>query len=166
VKRPIPDSYWVEPGRLLAGEYPGAKLDDDSMPRLAAFAAAGVTSFVDLTEEREMLSPYRPLVAAGIRVERHPIPDSGVPSAAEMRVILDRIDAELERREVVYVHCWGGHGRTGTVIGCWLVRHGLTGERALARIAELRTGVPDADWHHSPENPRQRRMVLGWRLGE
>jgi len=27
MKAPIPDSYWVEPGRLLAGEYPGARLE-------------------------------------------------------------------------------------------------------------------------------------------
>lgn len=162
MRPPIPDSYWVERGRLLAGEYPGAQLAADAQPRLRAFAAAGVTSFVDLTEELERLTAYAPLVAEGIRVERHPIPDTGVPSEAEMREILDRIDSELDRGEVVYVHCWGGHGRTGTVVGCWLVRHGRTGREALDRIAELRAEVPEADWRESPENDRQRRMVLEW----
>lgn len=27
IHRPIPDSYWVVPGKLLAGEYPGSKTD-------------------------------------------------------------------------------------------------------------------------------------------
>ena len=27
---PIPDSYWVVPGRLLAGEYPGARSEAGS----------------------------------------------------------------------------------------------------------------------------------------
>ena len=36
----------------------------------------------------------------------------------------------------VYVHCWGGIGRTGTTVGCWFVRHGRTGDQALAEIAE------------------------------
>ena len=31
----------------------------------------------------------------------------------------------------MYLHCWGGVGRTGTVVGCWLVRHGRTGDEAL-----------------------------------
>jgi hypothetical protein len=29
-ERPIPDSYWVWPGRVLAGEYPGSKHDADA----------------------------------------------------------------------------------------------------------------------------------------
>ena len=36
----------------------------------------------------------------------------------------------------VYVYCWGGIGRTSTAVGCWLVRHGMTGDEALAEIAE------------------------------
>ena len=45
---PTDGSYWVEPGRLLAGSYP-----ED----VQALQAAGVTLFVDLTEEGE-LPPY------------------------------------------------------------------------------------------------------------
>jgi hypothetical protein len=30
---PIPDSYWVMPGRLLAGEYPGHKDEAQALPR-------------------------------------------------------------------------------------------------------------------------------------
>jgi protein-tyrosine phosphatase len=161
MRPPIPDAYWVVPGRLLAGEYPGAKLDEDALPRLAAFAAAGVMSFVDLTEEREGLTPYARLLAPGTRWLRTPIVDQGCPSGDEMRVILDRIDEELARGDGVYLHCWGGHGRTGTVVGCWLVRHGASPEEALARIVELRRELPDAAMS-SPENPRQRQVVLEW----
>src|SRR3712207_6971239 len=42
-----------------------------------------------------------------------------------------------------YVHCWGGIGRTGTVVGCYLVEHGMDGEQAIAAIAEWRAGTPD-----------------------
>ena len=41
--------------------------------------------------------------------------------------ILDAIDKALEDGKNVYVHCWGGIGRDGTVVGCWLVRHVMTG---------------------------------------
>ena len=43
---------------------------------------------------------------------------------------LDAIDAELAAGGLVYVHCWAGCGRTGVVVGCWLVRHGRARRRA------------------------------------
>lgn len=161
MRPPIPDSYWVVPGQLLAGEYPGAKLAADAEPRLAAFTAAGITSFVDLTEESEGLSLYSPLIG-GARCKRLPIRDGGCPTPAEMRAILDWIDSEIADGHVVYVHCWGGHGRTGTVIGCWLVRHGAVPKAALAQIAELRREVPDAAWMPSPETGEQTKLVERW----
>lgn len=161
MKPPIPDSYWVVPGKLLAGEYPGAKLDADALQRLKSFSASGVTSFVDLTEESEGLSPYSSLLD-GAKWMRLPIADGGCPTPEQMRAILDSIDGELADDRVVYAHCWGGHGRTGTVVGCWLVRHGLVPKAALAQIGKLRVGVPDADWMPSPETSGQVRLVERW----
>jgi protein tyrosine phosphatase len=59
------------------------------------------------------------------------------------------------------VHCWGGVGRTGTVVGCWLVRHGLAGGDALARVEALRATTPKAN-RPSPETDTQRDLVRGW----
>jgi predicted protein tyrosine phosphatase len=155
---PIPASYWVVHGRLLAGRYPGALAKEDAQTRLAAFHERGVTSFVDLTEEHEGLPPYDALLAKDVRFARRAIPDFGCPSPEHMSETLDLIDAELERGEVVYVHCFGGRGRTGTVVGCWLVRHGASGEEALAKINTLREHVPGP----SPETEDQRQLVKAW----
>ncbi len=134
---------------LLAGPYPGP----GDVERLRA---AGVELFVDLTEAGEYgISSYDP---AGGRHLRFPIPDHGVPSEEEMAAILDTLDAGLADGAGVYVHCLAGAGRTGTVAGCWLVRHGLTGGEALVAIAERR-GVA---CRPSPETPEQREFVLGW----
>ncbi len=162
MKVPIPESYWVEAERFLAGEYPGAPTDADAVPKLAAFREGGVTSFIDLTEEIEGLRPYEGWLPQGVRVRRSPIPDGACPSWKQMRETLDLVDDELARGEVVYLHCWGGHGRTGTVVGCWLVRHGLNGPEALRRLVELRRDTPDARLWPSPETEEQRQMVLGW----
>ena len=93
-----------------------------------------------------------------------PIRDFSVPTEEELRRILDTIDLALDRGEVVYVHCFGGRGRTGTVVGCHLVRHGLAPEEALARVAELRAGLPDAS-SPSPETAAQLELVRRWRPG-
>lgn len=166
---PIADSYWVQRGALLAGEYPGALTDKETLQKLAALLDAGVTLFVDLTEQDEYgLRPYFLLaqqIAAtrGQTLAHHrlSIPDMGVTTPAQLTAILDEIDAALAQGQVVYVHCYGGIGRTGTVIGCWLVRHGQTGEQALATIAERRRNIPDG-WRRSPETEAQIRMVLTW----
>ena len=51
---PIPDAYWVVPGQLLAGEYPGAKDTAAARRKLRLFLDAEFTFFLDLTEEGEL----------------------------------------------------------------------------------------------------------------
>jgi hypothetical protein len=155
VKVPLPGSYWVVEGRFAAGEYPWALAEQGSR------AAVAVTSFVNLTEEHEGLPPYEANVAQDVRLARRSIPDFGCPSPEHMADTLDLIDSELERGEVVYLHCFGGRGRTGTVVGCWLVRHGSSGEEALAKVKNLRQRIPQAA-RPSPETAQQRDFVRAW----
>jgi protein-tyrosine phosphatase len=63
----------------------------------------------------------------------------------------------------VYVHCWGGVGRTGTVIGCWLLRHGLAEPGDVLKVLmELRQQDQQRRQRMSPESPEQQRFVKGW----
>lgn len=164
---PIEGSYWVQLGRLLAGPYPAARSEAETRARLRALLEAGVSVFVDLTEPHEY-APYMPLALeeAGrlgrrVRHVRLPVVNFDVPEPDRMRAILDTIDAALIAGETVYVHCMGGIGRTGTAVGCWLVRHGQAGEDALRAIERLR-----GDGVESPETPEQFAFVRGWREGE
>lgn len=167
--RPLPNSYWVIPGRFAAGEYPGAKDFHEAAPRLRALLRAGIDHFIDLTEPRE-LEPYDGTLADEARAlgasathERLSIRDVSVPRhPAEMVAILDAIDRALGEGRSVYAHCWGGVGRTGAVVGCWLVRHGRTGDEALAQVAEWWQGMEKADRRRSPETREQRTYVREW----
>lgn len=168
--RPIPNSYWVIPGRFVAGEYPGAVDSGAAADKVRAVLAAGIDYFLDLTEQGELL-PYRFIAEEearrlGRNVEwvRHPIADVSVPrSPGEMAGILDVIDSALAQGRNVYLHCWGGVGRTGTVVGCWLVRHGRTGDEALAELRELWRDVEKIRYRPvSPETRKQREYVRQW----
>src|SRR6188768_3090986 len=108
---PIPNSYWVQPGRLLAGEYPGSMSRADAMERVHRLLAAGITSFIDLTEQGELpeYDNLLPLAEQRVRYRRVPVLDHSVPdSAAHMTRILDLIDSELRAGQSVYLHCRAG----------------------------------------------------------
>lgn len=159
-----PGSAWVREGVLLAGPYPAPHDDAAARARLRALLAAGITVFVDLTEEGERppyLETLRDEAARGGRGAVHyrlSIPDFGVPDEAHMVTILDTIDGAIAAGQAVYVHCLGGVGRTGTVVGCYLARHGAGGEEALRRVAALLG-------EGSPETEAQRQFVRRWREG-
>jgi protein-tyrosine phosphatase len=117
----------------------------------------GVTLFLDLTHAGE-LEPYAALVGPPARYLNLPIRDFSVPTREGLVATLDEIDAELAAGGIVYVHCWAGCGRTGVVVGSWLVRHGLEPKEALRRIAEAR-GLG------CPQTLEQRVFVLDWQEG-
>jgi len=158
---PIAEAYWVVPGRLLAGPYPGSFEPARTQARLERFLAAGITVFVDLTGEGED-TPYAPLLAGRARHVRMSIPDLGVCWPDRMREILDVVDLALAMRKGVYVHCLAGLGRTGMVVGCYLVRHGTPGGEALMALKELRR-TSSLGEYASPETDAQRAMVLTWK---
>jgi protein-tyrosine phosphatase len=170
INTPIPESYWVVPGKFLAGAYPIANADDMMARRwLSAFIDAGINSFFDLTRPGE-LQTYLPALQEeafrhGIPIDyqRMTIQDKGLPAHEKMVVLLDGLDAALASGHTVYLHCWGGIGRTGTTVGCWLVRHGLTGGQALIRLNELyRTADQSHIFPRSPETDAQVKFILDW----
>ena len=162
---PMNESYWVVPGKLLAGEYPRARFDRDSAAKLARFADAGVTSFIDLTHDYE-LSPYDEWLDPHTQSHRRfPVRDADIPHSKEFtKEILDAIDAELEAGKTVYVHCFGGIGRTGTIIGCWLARHPevTAPGSALERLRKLWSQCSKSAYTHSPETRAQAEYVRDW----
>ncbi len=155
---------------LIAGEYPGSADRADALQKLCRYREAGVTAFIDLTEPGE-LSPYDDLIsevwndAEKPAYHRMPIRDVSVPSdPAVMDAILALIDEEIARGGTVYVHCWGGIGRTGTVVGCHLVRRGRTGAEAVAEVGRLFAGTHKAKafGKRSPETAEQAAYIEAW----
>ena len=163
--RPIKNCYWVSPGSLLAGEYPRTLDETTARQKIDALIGAGVRALIDLTEEAEGLRPYAQLLnehKAMITHERFPIKDVSVPTFRQATAILDAIDGHIRNGKIVYVHCWGGVGRTGVIVGCWLSRHGYPGEAALARLGELWQHCPKSAYKESPETDSQKLFIISW----
>jgi len=161
---PLRNSYWVVPGKVLAGEHPGGTNAEATRERLQRLVAAGVECFMDLTEPRE-LKAYDPGLPLRVEYLRKPIRDHGIPAQrAHMVEILDCIQDAVESGRCVYVHCRAGIGRTGMVIGCLLVERGLQGEAALDELNRLwQQSERSQNWGSVPETDQQVNFVRTWK---
>ena len=60
------------------------------------------------------------------------------------------------------MHCWGGIGRTGTVVGCYLKRHGIADNKNVFNMIDnLKSNSLIAN-RMSPETLEQKDFVLSW----
>jgi ADP-ribosylglycohydrolase len=121
VTRPLYQSYYLGTRNIFAGEYPGDKNGEKAQGKIDQMVHFGVRHFIDLTEEGE-LRPYSHLLPKDCTYTRFPIRDVNVPDSVESVARLIGHIQELSKRDdgYVYIHCWGGVGRTGTIVGCYL----------------------------------------------
>ncbi|MBU1107781.1 MAG: dual specificity protein phosphatase family protein [Candidatus Riflebacteria bacterium] len=157
--------YWVIPGRFLAGNFPYNPGIDNPHDFLHCLLDSKIDTFIDLTEEDELVH-YQPLLAQitskDIVYRRFAIVDYSVPGVAEMQEVVAIINQLLEEGRHIYLHCRGGIGRTGTVVGCWLCSQGYNGNAALDELAKLFSASNAARFTRSPETEEQRDFVKGF----
>jgi len=171
--RPLPESYWVVPNRFLAGEYPLVfGRPEYTLPRLQAFLQAGFDTFVDLTTPGEHEAYETPLLRLAaesgktVQYRRFGIGDFGLPEKAQMRQTLAFLQQRLQQGGRVYLHCFGGIGRTGTTVACYLVEQGMTPQQALHQLSQWWRQVPKSSrYPHSPETLEQEAFVQAWQAG-
>lgn len=167
IQPPLPDTYWVEQGKFLAGPSPLSVFNNDPYEKIRILVGAGINNYIDLThiEEFNDASYFNYLQKHpdhdSLRYFNFPIDDFGIPTDNQMRKILDKICQILKDGGKLYLHCYGGIGRTGTTVGCYLVEQGMTGNQALTKIMELREGLTRFRVS-SPETIEQINFILNW----
>ena len=156
VSRPLHQCYYVG-GTLFAGEYPGGKYVELAESKLKRMHHFGVHHFVDLTEEGE-LRPYRQLLPNDTTYLRFPIRDVDVPKSIEaVHQLIDKMENLMKQDGFTYIHCWGGVGRTGTIVACYEARQmeEPTLEKALTAMRSRFSNMPKASHRKSPETQEQ-----------
>lgn len=125
--------HWIVPGRLAGCPEPGVtqRIDYD----LDLLARVGVTYLVTLTEHD---LDQNALGRSGLKNIHLPILDREAPTVAQAYMLVRRMQLLLDKGEVLAVHCKAGIGRTGTILGSWLVREGgLSAEEAISRLRAI-----------------------------
>jgi len=96
-----------------------------------------------------------------------PIPDTGITDYEKLSEAVTVLIQKLQEDRTVYVHCWGGHGRTGTLICAFLVKaYGLTvGEAqqyfmAAHAAREIRHGGGNPYWPHNDAQYKQVEQMM------
>ena len=172
---PFPRSYWVIPRKILAGAFPGDEDPEITKAKLQGLFNIGIRCILNLMQPDEVNHAGQPFADYSesfneiadrhqkrVRCLQFPIRDLSIPSATEMKDILDTIDKSVDTGQPVYIHCWGGIGRTGTTVGCYLMRHRIADSNTvIEKIKRLRCG--DAAGHRpSPETAEQVKFVKNW----
>lgn len=124
VRDAIANTHWAMDNVLCGASAGGMK-----QAALKDIVLAGVSTFVCLQTSyteygcRDYRETLRSMAASEpefpprtIRFLHAPIPDFGVLSDASLLALITELKMLLERGETLYVHCMGGHGRTGTVL--------------------------------------------------
>ena len=161
--KPIDQSYWVSNGHFLAGEYPIDKDPTKSEQKFRKIIEFGITSFIDLTEINE-LTPYSKYLHNS-KYYNFPIPDQACPKSYDFtNLIIQKIDALISDGEIIYLHCWGGVGRTGTIVGCWLANQHKSGKLGYESLQEKWKHCSKSKTRTSPENAEQIDHILNYPL--
>ena len=136
--------------------------------RVKKLLRAGVNNYLDLTQSDELL-PYEALLnreaellGMVINYKRVPIKDQNITTSDEIAKCISFINESIESDNKVYIHCLRGLGRTGMIVGCFLVEEGLTGKQALKKITSLRKNVLNSVLP-SPQNKKQSGVVENWK---
>lgn len=172
---PYERSYWVLTNKLLAGEIPSSKTESRKIDKINNLLDCNIDVIINLMEvveknfsdevlEDYSITLYKEAAKKNKKIEmlRFAIKDLNIPSETFMVEILNKIDEQIALGKRVYVHCWGGVGRTGTVIGCYLIRNGFAEpEKVIDTINYLKRTTNIAH-RSSPETEEQRQFILKW----
>ena len=129
------DYRWVIPGELAAGAHPAR--DMPQADALALLQRNGVRAVLTLYEQPIDAGE---LAAAGLDGRHIAVADGAAPTLEQLREGVLYIAEHATQGHGVFVHCWGGVGRTGTFAAAYLASTGMAADAAVDRIRALRPG--------------------------
>lgn len=139
---PIENSNWIIRNKLLVGQYPYTEI--------TKLIDIGINNFINLQtiDESNSFTKYEPYLNENHMIHRYPIPDrSIVDDNITITYVKEIIDIIKKPNTMVYIHCMGGHGRTGVIVAILL---GLIYKMDHHMALKLTRKLHDARWIYNP----------------
>ncbi|KAL3153369.1 hypothetical protein ABBQ38_011709 [Trebouxia sp. C0009 RCD-2024] len=185
---PTPWCNWVVRGQVLAGAYPASTDDKETDKILTILLERGIEVFVCLQAEVSLnipecmwragrgLRPYikdaqriltRARLNGSARITQSKlnflhlaIIDGSITTDSAISRLAEDCCDRVRAGEKLYIHCWGGHGRTGTLVALMLARlYDLTCADALKYTQAFHDSRRYPQNVRSPQTAIQRTQV-------
>ena len=113
--------------KCLFGPYPNSQ-------QVEELEKLGVKYFIDLTNPHEKINRYK----CNVLYLSYPIRDNSIPEDIDYwKKFLEQIISiirSLDNGEKLYIHCKGGHGRSGMLVACLLcILDGIGGSSSITK---------------------------------
>jgi atypical dual specificity phosphatase len=139
---------WVIEGKL-AGH--GAITTPDDIEFIKK---QGIKALVRMAGGEPATSIHRQLEDQGFADLHSPVINFSAPTQKQLEDMLNFIGNSISQGLPVSVSCVAGYGRAGTVLACYLVKQGLSADKAIETIRNLRPG--------SIETPEQELAIWNY----
>lgn len=131
---------WIVDGVLAAGGIPISRADLESLRE------QGVRAIVTLTENPiTVYSEITPeaLLELDLKTLHVPVHDQYAPTDSQVPQVMSFIEEMRTESRPVYIHCFAGIGRTGTMLHCYFLTQGNSLYEAQAAVKSRK---PTSQW--------------------
>ena len=125
---------WVIDNVLAGHEAPCTEKDLDFLKE------RGVQALVRMTEIHKTIVSSAQITDIGFEDCHVPVPVFTAPTPGQIVRMVDFIRESITRGNRVGVSCAAGHGRTGTILACYLVSQNTPAEQAIQSVRNMRPG--------------------------
>ena len=164
---PTSENYWVIKNILMAGSYPLQNTKSNNRIR-ASVLKQKFDVFINLMQKDEKdhdgdyFKDYKSFINYDATIIRMPIKDMDIPTPFQTMKLIKTIDRFINDNKNIYLHCWGGLGRTGTIVGCYLIEKKLANKsNVFSKINELKANSSLAKFN-SPQTEEQKEFIINW----